>query len=138
MTKGVWINLPVKNIEASKIFFKQIGFEFNEQFGGDASISACMLVGNKKVVFMLFQEAIFKHFTQQPLADTAKTAELLISFDAESIEEIDAIAKNVEQAGGVLFTKPASLQGWMYGCGFCDLDGHRWNALYMDFSKLPQ
>ncbi|WP_256213145.1 hypothetical protein [Bacillus sp. OV322] len=30
------------------------------------------------------------------------------------------------------------LDGWMYGCGFADSDGHRWNALYMDMSKMPQ
>jgi predicted lactoylglutathione lyase len=26
----------------------------------------------------------------------------------------------------------------MYGCVFADLDGHRWNVLYMDMSKMPQ
>jgi predicted lactoylglutathione lyase len=30
----------------------------------------------------------------------------------------------------------AENQGWMYGCSFSDLDGHRWNILYMDYSKL--
>jgi hypothetical protein len=24
------------------------------------------------------------------------------------------------------------------GCSFSDLDGHRWNALYMDMSKMPE
>jgi predicted lactoylglutathione lyase len=36
----------------------------------------------------------------------------------------------------VLFAKPAENQGWMYGCGFFDLDGHRWNILFMDYDKL--
>jgi len=26
----------------------------------------------------------------------------------------------------------------MYGCGFTDPDGHRWNALYMDMSKMAK
>jgi uncharacterized protein len=26
----------------------------------------------------------------------------------------------------------------MYGCGFSDPDGHRWNPLFMDMSKLPK
>jgi hypothetical protein len=26
----------------------------------------------------------------------------------------------------------------MYGCGFADLDGHRWNVLYMDMSKCQK
>jgi predicted lactoylglutathione lyase len=26
----------------------------------------------------------------------------------------------------------------MYGCGFADPDGHRWNVLFRDMSKLPK
>jgi predicted lactoylglutathione lyase len=26
----------------------------------------------------------------------------------------------------------------MYGCGIIDPDGHRWNALYMDFTRMPR
>ena len=33
------------------------------------------------------------------------------------------------------FTHLEDLDG-MYGCGFCDLDGHRWNILYMDMSMM--
>ena len=32
---------------------------------------------------------------------------------------------------------PVESQGWMYACGFEDLDGHRWVMLYMDMSKMP-
>ena len=32
----------------------------------------------------------------------------------------------------------SALLGWMYGFGFCDIDGHRWNVLYMDMSKMPK
>ncbi|MDF2859634.1 MAG: hypothetical protein K0Q87_5485, partial [Neobacillus sp.] len=28
--------------------------------------------------------------------------------------------------------------GWMYGCGVADPDGHRWNVLFMDMSKMPK
>ena len=34
--------------------------------------------------------------------------------------------------------KSAEVQGWMYGSGFTDLDGHRWNLLHMDMSRLPK
>jgi hypothetical protein len=33
---------------------------------------------------------------------------------------------------------PGYKDSWMYGCGFTDLDGHRWNVLYMDMSKMPK
>ena len=25
----------------------------------------------------------------------------------------------------------------LYGCGFVDLDGHRWSVLFMDMNKMP-
>jgi predicted lactoylglutathione lyase len=61
-----------------------------------------------------------------------------MSIDAESREEVDCLATTIKNAGGTIFAEPGENQGWMYGCGFCDLDGHRWNILYMDFEKMPQ
>ncbi len=137
MTKEIWMNLPVKNIAASKEFFTKIGFSFNLQFG-NTEHSACLLVGSKNVVVMLFEESLFKSFTQNEIADTKKVNEVLFSIDAESREEVDELARKAAAAGGIVFGKPEENQGWMYGCGFTDLDGHRWNVLFMDKSKMPK
>ena len=96
-----------------------------------------MLVGEGNFVVMLFGESMFQHFIQHQITDTKQSSEFLISIDAESREEVDAIAQSAKDAGGTVFAEPAENQGWMYGCGFADLDGHRWNVLYMDFSKMP-
>lgn len=134
MTKQIWLNLPVKNIEKSKKFFSSIGFSFNEEYCNDQS--ACMLVGEKNFVVMLFEESMFVSFVQNTLLASPMHAEMLISIDAESRHEVEELAKKVNDAGGKIFAKPAENQGWMYGCGFSDLDGHRWNILFMDYSKL--
>ncbi|MFE3869979.1 VOC family protein [Flavobacterium sp. ZS1P70] len=136
MIKKVWLNLPVKNIEASKKFFLEIGFSFNEQH--DTAYSTCLLVGDANFVVMLFEETQFASCIQNKITDTAVSSEILISIDTESREEVNEFARKVEAAGGTVFAKPAENQGWMYGCGFADLDGHRWNMLYMDFSKVPK
>jgi predicted lactoylglutathione lyase len=136
MTKKIWLNLPVKNIEKSKQFFSKIGFSFNEEYSNENS--ACMLVGDQNFVVMLFEESLFGNFVQNTIADTQTHSEMLISIDAESRNEVEELAKKVEEAGGVLFAKPAENQGWMYGCGFSDLDGHRWNVLFMDYAKLKR
>lgn len=135
MTRQIWLNLPVKDALKSKDFFSKIGFTFLEE--RTTSDSACMLVGEGNFVVMLFGEDMFKNFIQHQITDTNQSSEFLISIDAESKEEVDTIAQNVKAAGGIVFAEPAENQGWMYGCGFCDLDGHRWNVLYMDFSKMP-
>lgn len=134
MTKQIWLNLPVKNVAKAKDFFWKIGFSFNEQH--DTPSSTCMVVGENHFVVMLFEEILFSGFSQNDVTNTKLSSEVLISIDAESREEVDELAKKVQEAGGNVFAEPAESQGWMYGFGFADLDGHRWNVLFMDFSKL--
>lgn len=137
MVKEIWINLPVKDVKKSKEFFTKLGFSFNTKHG-ETNDSACLLVGQKNFPVMLFEESMFKSFTRHELANTATGSEVLISIDAESREEVDELARKASEAGGVVFGKPTAVQGWMYGCGFTDLDGHRWNVLHMDISKMPK
>lgn len=137
MTKELWINLPVKDVNKSREFFTTLGFTLNPHYGNSAE-SASFLVGSKNIVLMLFAEAAFKNFTQHAIADTKQGTEVLLSIDAESRTEVDELAQQAARAGGVVFSAPAEHQGWMYGCGFADLDGHRWNVLYMDMSKMPK
>ena len=135
MTKQIWINLPVKNLAKSKAFFTHIGFTFSEG-AGNTEHSACMLIGDKQVVVMLFTEPMFERFVSHSITDTQASNEVLFSIDSESREEVDALALKIIEAGGEIFSKPAENQGWMYGCGFKDLDGHRWNILYIDTSEM--
>jgi uncharacterized protein len=136
MTKELWINLPVKDTNISKEFFTKLGFSFNPRFSSNNEI-ACITIGTKNINVMLFKEAAFIGFTKNKLADTSQATEVLFSIDAESREEVDEMAKKAADAGGTIFSKPAESQGWMYGCAFADPDGHRWNVLYMDMSKMP-
>jgi predicted lactoylglutathione lyase len=136
MTKQFWLNLPVKDVAKSKRFFQAIGFTLNDHMGDDDS--ACLLIGQNHAVVMLFTEPQMENFMKNKISDTKAGTEVLLSFDAESREEVDEIARRAVQAGGTIYGEPADIQGWMYGCGFCDLDGHRWNVLYMDMAKMPQ
>ncbi|MNK25817.1 Glyoxalase-like domain protein [compost metagenome] len=134
MPKEIWLNLPVKDVEASRDFFTAIGFTPKPEQSAPGE-RACFLAG--KTVVMLFADSIFKIISGGlDMNDTSSTAQVLISFDAESKEEIDELAQKVKEAGGNVFSDPAEHQGWMYGFAFADLDGHRWNGLYMDYSKL--
>lgn len=136
MTKQVWLNLPVKDLENSKAFYEKIGFSLNKKHG--TPVSDSILVGQNNFVVMLFEENTFKHIVGNAVSDATKVSEVLISIDAENPEEVDEMARRVEAAGGNLFSKPMEHQGWMYGCAFADLDGHRWNILYMDMNKMPK
>ncbi len=136
MTKELWINLPVKDVKKSKEFFTRIGFTPEES--NETADMTCVKVEEKNIAVLLFAEETLKGFMKSDISDTKAGSEMLISFDAESRGEVDDTASKVFDAGGTIFSEPAEIQGWMYGFAFADLDGHRWNMLYMDSSKMPQ
>jgi hypothetical protein len=136
VTKEIWLNLPVKDVGKSKEFFEKIGWTLNERHKTNDMV--CFEVGAKKMTVLFFAEETFKGFTKNEISDTKTGSEVLISFDAESRKEVGETAQKVFNAGGAIFSEPQEIQGWMYGFAFADLDGHRWNQIFMDFSKMPQ
>jgi uncharacterized protein len=137
MIHKLWINLPVKNVAASVNFFTQLGFEFNTEHSIEEQ-SACMIIGTSNTVVMLFEEQLFNKFSGNENGSVNNGASALFSFDAESNTEIDTLAQKVTKAGGKVYSPPSAVQGWMYGFGFADLDGHKWNALYMNMNNIPK
>ncbi|MCM3629619.1 extradiol dioxygenase [Paenibacillus glycanilyticus] len=132
MSQEIWINLPVRDVLRSTAFFNQIGFEASSVGNERAKLT----IGQTTI--LLFPNAVLEKFAGAKIADTSQSAEVLFSLGANSREEIDELIQKVEFAGGTIFGKPSEVDGWMYGAGFADLDGHRWNLLYMDESKMPK
>ncbi len=128
MMKEFWLSLPVTNIEKSIAFYSNIGFTIGDG-PGRTPTSAPLRVGDKKVVVMLFERSVFNGFTNDstPVAG----CNVLLSVDAQSKEEVDEMVEKVIAAGGTSGHKPYPMNGPMYGCVFQDIDGHRWNLLYM-------
>jgi predicted lactoylglutathione lyase len=137
MENEFWLNLSSKDLKKAKEFFSKLGFTMNDRQSAPHMVS--MFIGHKKVVLNLFAENLFQGFIGgHPIANTSQSNEVLFSIGAASPAEVDAMAKKAVDAGGTLYGKPGYKDGWMYGCGFADLDGHRWNVLFMDMSKMPK
>lgn len=135
MTKSIWLNLPVKSAEKAKEFFTKVGFTLNLEYGSRED-SACFYVGESNFVLMLFEQSIFENFAGTTVSDTEKGSEALLSLDAVSKKGVDEMLEKVEDAGGTIYAHPNDDGGAIYGFGFIDLDGHRWNVVYMDAEKL--
>lgn len=133
MAKQIFINLPVKDLNKSIAFFTTLGFTFNPQFTNEEA--ACMIIG-ENIYAMLLTEKRFKDFTKKDIADSTKTTEVLIAIDAESREQVIEMVEAAISAGGSKYMDAAD-HGWMYQHSFADLDGHQWEVLYMDESKIP-
>ena len=135
MAQDIWFNLPVKDLARSVMFFTEIGFARNAG-PGNSEHSASFTIGESKVVLMLFANDVFSGFTNNALSNTSAGTEVLFSLGADSREQVDDIANRARSAGGTVFGEPQESHGFMYGCGFCDPDGHRWNVLFMEAGKM--
>ncbi len=123
----IFVNLPVKNLDASKGFFGELGFSFNPQFSDESA--ACMIV-EENIYVMLVTESRFKDFINGEISDATKATEVLTCLSADSKEQIDRQVAKAIAAGGKAW-KPAMEQGPMYGGSFQDIDGHVWELMYM-------
>jgi predicted lactoylglutathione lyase len=132
MATKIFVNLPVKNLNKSVEFFTNLGFKFNPQFTDEKG--TCMIIG-EDIFAMLLMEEFFRTFTKKPIYDATKGTEVILALSAESREQVDEMVNKAIKAGG---TTPNSKQdqGFMYGWGFQDLDGHLWEVFYMDPSTI--
>jgi uncharacterized protein len=132
MTRQIFVNLPVKDLNKSIEFFTHLGFTFNPQFTDENA--TCMIVG-ENIFAMLLVEKFFKTFTPKEVCDTTKYAEVLVALSFESRTEVDEIVAKAIAAGGTTYKEPNDM-GFMYQHGFQDLDGHIWEIFFMDESAV--
>jgi uncharacterized protein len=128
----IFVNLPVKDLDRSILFFTKLGFEFNPQFTDDNA--TCMVIG-PNIFVMLLVEKFFKNFTKKEICDATKSTEVLLALSADSRERVDELNTLALEAGA---TTPFSPQdhGWMYQRSFQDLDGHVWDIVFMDHTVI--
>jgi predicted lactoylglutathione lyase len=132
MTTKIFINLPVKDLNRAVQFFTSLGFKFNPQFTDENA--TCMII-SENIFAMLLVEKFFKTFTKNDIADTRQVTETILALSSESREKVDEMMSNAIAAGAAI-SENIQDQGWMYGRAFQDLDGHHWEVIYMDESKL--
>jgi predicted lactoylglutathione lyase len=131
MSKLIFVNLPVSDLQSATDFYEAIGAQKNEQFcDGTAS---CM-VFSETIHVMLLTHDKFRQFTPKKIADATKTSEVLIAISADSREAVDQVVGKAGAAGGVIDPGPKQDFGFMYGRSFEDLDGHIWEAVWMDLA----
>ena len=66
------------------------------------------------------------------IADSQKVNEVVFTLSAESRQQADDWATEVERAGGKIISTPSAFGKGYYGFDFADPDGHRFNVFYME------
>ena len=121
----IFVNLPVKDMPATRRFFGALGFTFNEQFSDEQA--ACMVVSDA-IFVMLMVEARFQEFVNGKVGDPEKETQVLTCLSAASRAEVDDFKA---LAAGAREWKPNIEFGPMYGCSFQDINGHVWEMMHM-------
>lgn len=132
MNTKIFINLPVKDLEASRAFYTALGYTINEQFSNE--MAACVVI-SEEIYVMILTHPFFKGFTNKEIADSTKTTEVLNCLSAESRDEVDELVRKARTAGGVIPREPQDM-GFMYSHAFEDVDGHIWEVVYMDMEAV--
>jgi uncharacterized protein len=133
-SKNIFINLPVKDLDKSTNFFKELGFEFNPQFSDETT--SCMIISDN-IYALLMIEDTFKGFSKKETVDTSTSAEAIFCLSAVTRDQVDELVNKALSSGGKAFTDPKD-HGFMYVWGFQDIDGHLWEVAYMDESGFNE
>lgn len=134
MSRKLYVNLPVKDLDASVAFFTALGFTFDANFTDENA--TCMIV-NEHTAVMLLVEKRFSDFISTDISDATASTEVILAFSADSREEVDRLVRTALDNGGTRSQEPMD-HGFMYAWSFADVDGHLWEVMWMDMSQLPQ
>jgi predicted lactoylglutathione lyase len=132
MSRKIFVNLPVKDLDRSIDFFTKTGFEFNAQFTDENA--SCMVI-SEDIFVMLLVEPFFQSFSKKGITDTAQSSEVIVALSADSREGVDELTDRALANGAVRHGDPQD-HGTMYGRSFLDLDGHIWEVTWMDPAAL--
>lgn len=135
MSRMIFVNLPITDLDRSVAFYEAVGFTKNPIFC-DAN-SACMVLTDT-IYVMLLTHARYADFTSKTIVDAKTASEMLICVSAEGREGVDDMLGNAIAAGAGTDPTPPQDMGFMYGRSFEDPDGHIWEVMWMDVAAAQE
>ena len=85
MSRQIYVNLAVEDLDRSVEFFTRLGFTFDPRFTDETA--TCMVVSDEAFV-MLLSEPYFKTFTPKQICDTSKQSEGLFALSCDSRQAV--------------------------------------------------
>lgn len=131
----LYINLPVTDLTRATEFYAAIWFTLNPQFSNE---SASAMIYDDSLSVMLLTHSFYSNFlVKKTISDAHTTTEVLNALQFNSRTEVDSFFNKAIWAGGKKTIETYD-HGFMYGRDFEDLDGHIWEAFWMDVSQMPK
>ncbi len=129
-SKKIWSNLGVSDLDRTTKFYNALGFKPNGKHSVTKELTS-FLVGDDNFVMHFFLKDILETNMKVKIADIKNAIEVMFTLSAESKDEVNKWAKEVEKAGGKIVSKPEDFGEGYYGFVFADPDGHTFNVFYM-------
>lgn len=133
MSRMIFVNLPVTNLQQSMEFYKALGFENNPHFTDETA--ACMAWSDAINVMLLTHDK-WRTFTNRPIPP-ASSSEVMLALTCDDREAVDAMNETASANGGTADINPVQDLGFMYNRNLADPDGHVWEAFWMDPAAVP-
>ena len=80
MSRMIFVNLPVTNLERSIAFYEAIGGRKEPKFSNE---DAAMIVLSDTIHVMLLTHPFYSSFTGKPIADAHQTSEVILCLSAK-------------------------------------------------------
>src|SRR3982751_4763203 len=93
----IFVNLPVQDLERSKLFYEAVGFRNEPKFSNEA---AAMMVLSETISVMLLTHPFYATFTRKPIADANNSSQVMLCISCDSAAEVDDIVEAAAAAGG--------------------------------------
>jgi predicted lactoylglutathione lyase len=126
--KKIWEILAVTDLERTTKFYSEIGFKFK----GKSEDLVSFLVGENDFVIHFFLKEKIEANTKIKFSNTMENSEIMFTLSAETKQQVDDSAKEIENAGGKMISQPEEFGNGYYGFVFADPDGHKFNVFFME------
>ena len=128
MSKMIFVNLPINDVEATRAFFTGLGYSFNEQFSDDKAL--CLVI-SETIFAMLVKPEFLSTFLDKPVGDPKQAVTTIISLTFDSRDEVIAHCEKAFSLGARNYKEQVD-HGFMLQWGYEDLNGNIWEAIWMD------
>ena len=126
---GMFVNLPVSDLERAKAFYTAVGFTINPTFSDHNA--ACVVVEDGHNYFMIHTREFFQTMTSLPIGDPAVNPTAATAIFLDTREAVDVAVAAGIGAGGSEPGPPADY-GFMYQRPLADPDGNVVDFGWMD------
>lgn len=129
MSKMIFVNLPVRDLQAATKFYLAIGGTLNPQFSNEQASS---MMFSDSIGVMLLTHEHYSQFTTRPIGDPKRDSQMLVALTADSKDEVNAVVEKGVAAGGRADPNPTQDLGFMFNRHIEDPDGNVWEFLWMN------